>query len=156
MSCKHEAMYWYPAPHNETGWKCADCDFKPGEPPGYSPQHDRDLIRDKCWCLLHDLVDAELVSVSNSDHGESLASRAASIARYERRFDQESIVAILTRLCAGDGSFWRDQHEKILAGQDPRERCACGQLANCYCNGKRACCHEHLQIALGRDPKEPW
>lgn len=132
-------MYWYPAPHNERGWKCADCGFQPGEEPGYSPQHDRDLIYTKCWCILHDLADAKLVSVSNSGHGRSLADAAARIARDQRTFDQESIVAILAKLCAGDGEYWRELHEGILSGNDPRHRCHCGKIAHISCGGQHYC-----------------
>jgi hypothetical protein len=128
-SCKHEGLYWYSAPHDECGWFCVDCYWSPGEEPGYSPEHDRDMIDTKCDCLVHDMADAGLVSISNSDHGYGIAHSAARIARDQRTFDQESIVAIIARLCAGDGKFWRERHESILAGRDNRNRCKCGKLS---------------------------
>lgn len=142
--CDHEgSMFWYLSPHDERGWMCCDCFWQPGEEPGYSPEHDRDLIEVKCDNILLDLADEGLLSVSNGSHGESLAHHAAKIARDARTFDQESIVAILARLCAGDGSFWRDQHEAILAGKDTRRRCHCGKLARIFCGGESYCSIEH-------------
>lgn len=149
-ACKHEGMYWYSSPHNERGWCCVDCGWSPGEEPGYSPEHDRDLIRTKAWCILHDLVDADIVSISNSDHGESVASMAARKARDERCFDQESVARIILTIVAGDGAFWRERHEQILAGKDPRDRCHCGKLSNSTTwdsTGKRITrCREHWSI----------
>lgn len=137
--CKHDSLFWYPAPHDERGWLCIDCGWAPGEEPGYSPEHDRDHLRTKAWCILHDLASAGLVSVSNSGHGESIADEATRIARDARTLDQESLVAIIARICAGDGKFWREQHESILAGRDNRDRCKCGKIAEAWCNGVSYC-----------------
>lgn len=145
-SCRHASIYWYPAPNDERGWLCVDCGFAPGEEPGYSPEHDRDLLHIKVWSLLNDLADAQLVSVSNSSHGDSIVAQATRIARDARTFDQESLVAIIAKLCAGDGKFWREQHEAILAGKDNRDRCRCGKLATSisWRDGKRVTeCSEH-------------
>lgn len=141
--CKHDGMYWYPAPHDEQGWRCVDCDLRPGEEPGYSPEHDRDLLRTKVGCVLHDLADANIVSVSNSSHGEGVTDAATARCREWRRFDQESIAMVLLLILAGDGAYWREMHEKILGGDDPRKRCHCGKLAHIYCGGEAYCCFEH-------------
>lgn len=138
-TCEHRGLYWYAAAHDERGWLCVDCGLAPGEEPGYSPQHDRDHLYIKCSCILHDMADAGLVSISNSSHGEGVAHHAAQIARDARTLDQESIVAIIARLCAGDGKFWRERHESILAGRDNRDRCRCGRLAHAWCNGVSYC-----------------
>lgn len=128
-ACKHSGLYWYASPHDEHGWYCVDCQWSPGEEPGYSPEHDRDLLETKVDCILQDLVMAELVSVSNSDHGHEIIAHAVRVCRDARTLDSESIAAVLTKICAGDGKFWREQHESILAGQDKRNRCACGKLS---------------------------
>lgn len=150
--CKHDSLYWYAAPHDERGWICVDCGWSPGEEPGYSPEHDRDHLETKCHCILHDMADAGLVSVSNGSHGDSLAASAAQIARDARTLDQESIVAILARLCAGDGAFWRERHESILAGRDNRDRCKCGTIARMWINGVAHC----DQCDPWRNRKEPF
>lgn len=141
-ACKHHGLYWYASPHDERGWYCVDCQWSPGEEPGYSPEHDRDHLETKVDCILQDLVMAELVSVSNSDHGHSIIASAVRICRDQRTLDSESIAAVLTRICAGDGKFWRERHESILAGRDNRDRCHCGKLAHIYCGGKSYCSYE--------------
>ena len=40
--CESE-LHWYPA-INEEGWRCCSCEFKPGEPAGYEPRLDVELI----------------------------------------------------------------------------------------------------------------
>lgn len=161
-TCSHESLYWYSSPHDERGWLCVDCGWAPGEEPGYSPEHDRDRLWMKCWCLLHDMADAGLVSVSNSSGGDALASAAERIARDARTLDQESIVAILAKLCAGDGAFWRERHESILAGRDNRNRCHCGKLAHIWQSGPNGgthyCSYEHSPDVMAGlvDSKEPF
>lgn len=152
-ACVHRGLYWYASPHDERGWYCVDCQFSPGEEPGYSPQHDRDLLHTKVSCILHDLVDAELVSVSNGSHGESIEAEAVRICRDQKTLDSESIAAVLTRICAGDGAYWRKHHEAILAGKDERERCHCGKLAHCFTGGKSYC---SFDCQPKRDGNTPW
>jgi hypothetical protein len=152
LNCTHnDGLYWYLSPHDERGWMCVTCFWRPGEEPGYSPQHDRDLLDVKVNCILMDLADEGLLSVSNGSEGDGLVARASRIARDERTLDQESIVAILAKLCAGDGEFWRKQHESILAGDDQRRRCACGKLAHIFCGAAAYC-------SFACEPKrdEPW
>lgn len=94
MTCadgNHTGLYWYPAA-NEEGWLCVDCEVKPGEPPGYSPQHDRSCLREKVWSLVHELADAKLISVSNSSHGEGLADAVTRRLHGSNRLDQYTII----------------------------------------------------------------
>ncbi len=106
-TCEHD-FHWFADPANERGWRCVACEHKPGEPPGFSPAHDRSHVERK---VRH-------------------------------------------------ATFWREISEGILAGKDPRDRCACGALSSITTwkdrNRVVACSHEHLQVALGRDPTEPF
>lgn len=137
-TCEHRDLYWYSArgAPNEGGWQCVNCDLRPGEPPGYSPAHDRSHLRTKVWSILHDLVNAGIVYVSNSDHGESLTDAATSTAEASGNLDQYSIaLAILSIMAPSHAVFWRERGEAIVAGRDDRERCACGALANVFTSG---------------------
>jgi hypothetical protein len=129
--CEHESMFWYSAPANEQGWRCANCNFQPGEPPGYSPLHDRDLLHVKVWSILDDLHNHEIVYISNGSEGDVLVRDATTRCREERVVDQESIARVLLQIVAGDGKYWREKHEQFLAGNDPRDRCRCGALSTC-------------------------
>ena len=51
---------------------------------------------------------------------------------------------VLLQILAGDGDFWRDRHEKILAGNDPRERCHCGKIAHIFSGGAAYCSGAHM------------
>lgn len=161
-ACAHSGLYWYAAPSNERGWKCADCDWQPGEEPGFSPQHDRSHLRTKVECVMHDLHDASIIYVSNGGCGESLANAVTAACLARSLYDSVSIARVILEVEADEkhAKFWRDIGEGVVAGKDPRERCACGALSHVttWKDRKRvvACSHEHLQIALGRDPKEPW
>lgn len=161
-ACAHAGLYWYAAPATEQGWKCADCGWQPGEPPGFSPHHDRSHLRTKVWCIVHDLHDAGIIYVSNGTGGEALVDVAVDRCRERNLYDSASIARVILELEASDrhAKFWRDISEGILAGKDPRDRCACGALSRVtsWRDGQRvvACNHEHLQVALGRDPKEPF
>lgn len=151
MTCQHE-FYWYAAPHNEQGWKCAACKHKPGEPPGFSPELDRSRTYDKVSGILMDMVNADLVSVSNGSAGDGIAASVADRCHETRRFDQESIVYFIADLCAGDGKYWRELGERLMAGDDPRPRCPCGKLATIYTGSLRYCSSE----CEGRNPGLPF
>lgn len=157
-TCPHGSLYWYAEPANERGWRCADCGFQPGEEPGYSPQHDRDLLRTKVWCIVMDLHDKEIIYVSNSDCGEALTNQVTRLCRDRQVCDSVSIARIALEIEANDrhASFWRERHVGILAGKDPRSRCACGKLAHQWCNGIAACGREHMDNALVAAGMEPW
>lgn len=160
-TCKHDGLYWYAAPADEKGWRCADCGWQPGEDPGYSPQHDRSHLSLKVGCIIQDLHDREIIYVSNGTCGEVLTSQSVALCIERRLYDSVSIARVVLELEADDehAKFWRDRGEGIVAGADPRHRCACGKLANVSTSeggGTRACSHEHLQIALGRNPADPW
>jgi hypothetical protein len=133
MTCKHESLYWYPAPATEQGWKCADCKWQPGEPPGYSPQHDRSHLETKVWCVLNDLHNHEIVYVSNGSAGDGIVHDITATVRRSGKLDQYSIaLAILKGMTPSHAKYWRETSIGILKGQDPRHRCACGKLATSY------------------------
>ena len=149
MACEHKRFIWIPTGPNERGWKCDSCDFKPGEPPGYDPQRDRSDIREKVHAVLFQLHLTDIVYVSNSDHGEWLAAEVATRCVREDTFDQLSIVRFLCEALDDDGkhsAHWRDQAQGILAGNDPRERCACGALATVFVVGGEKTCSEHARF----------
>lgn len=127
--CEHAAMYWTPVT-NEDGWRCADCGYKPGEEPGYSPEHDRADLRDKVDSLLHYLHEQDLVSVSNGSEGEGIVSYVTSEMREAGTYDQQSIiVAIVSYGRESHAKFWKERGDSIVAGRDNRERCHCGKIA---------------------------
>lgn len=157
--CPHDGLYWYAHPHDEAGWKCVDCGWQPGEPPGFSPAHDRSHLGIKASCIVHDLADAKIISVSNASHGDSLAAHAASVCTERNLYDSVSIAHVILELEGTErhASFWRDISEGILAGKDPRERCHCGQLARVWRGGPNggthACGFDHLESKPARPPR---
>lgn len=137
--CPHANLYWYPA-INEEGWKCADCGTKPGEPPGYSPQHDRSHMYVKVDNILQELVTAQLVHVSNSSAGEWITSEVMKVCIVAGTFDQYSILKAILDLpdmTESHAKFWKEIGEGVITGNDPRARCECGALAEIY-SGKDA------------------
>lgn len=160
--CKHSGLFWYAAPANEQGWKCPDCGWRPGEPPGFSPQHDRDLVDVKVGCILMLLHESEIIYVSNGSSGDSITGLVVQRCRRRGIYDSVSIARFILDLEGGTrhAKFWRDIAMGIMAGKDPRPRCACGQLATqwSHSNGVslQACSYEHMQLARGADPKEPF
>jgi hypothetical protein len=154
--CSHDGLYWFAAPANETGWRCTNCGHQPGEPPGFSPQHDRSHLRTKVRCIVHDLHDAGIIYVSNVSDGANLTTVAVTACRSRNLYDSVSIARVVLELEADDAhaKFWRGVSEGILAGKDQRHRCACGKLATQSCGGHRACCHDHMQLALGASAKD--
>jgi hypothetical protein len=128
--CTHEDLYFYACPATEAGWKCASCDFRPGEPPGFSPEHDRSRIRMKVMGLLLDLHNHELVCVSNGSHGDGLEEMVAVRCEREERFDQYSILLfLLEAMTPSHAEYWKKISKGVLTGNDPRHRCACGALS---------------------------
>ncbi len=132
--CKHE-FHYYPAV-NEDGWQCCYCKHKPGEPAGYSPQIDRELLYIKVDGLLRDLVMHGFVHVSNGSAGDSIAHHVAQQMRSAGTFDQYSIVAALVVLMNGGPSdeyghaaYWKRVGEGVISGHDIRDRCHCGALS---------------------------
>lgn len=154
MTAEHShELYWHADPCNERGWKCIACDYRPGEPAGFSPERDRSHLVTKIESILHTLHDAEIVYVSNGDHGAWIASRVASACRARDLYDSVSIARLVLEVLgdAAHAKFWRDISEGILVGRDPRPRCHCGKLSNAYVNGKRYC-SEHGFEAIGAEP----
>jgi len=151
VGCAHAGLYWYPAPADERGWRCVDCDWRPGEPPGFSPQHDRSHLQLKAWCILHDMHESGIVFVSNSSEGDSIAASTADMARASRRYDSASIARIILERYANAEhvQYWRSIGDGIVAGRDPRERCHCGALATVFTLGggtRSATCSEHWEL----------
>ena len=161
--CTHSNSLFY-FPHiNEAGWKCADCGFQPGEPPGFSPQTDREEIWTKVYCLLNDFSNADLINISNGSEGDYLTAIVADKCKHADRYDQYTILRfILEEIQPGHADFWENISKGILAGKDPRDRCACGELATgrTHKNGKRVdYCSKHRDygdiIANEPDSTEP-
>lgn len=134
--------YWF-ACCNEDGWRCVDCGDNPGEPEGFSPKLDRELIEIKVYCLLNDLADNQLVSVSNATAADYLTADVADQCRKLGRYDQQTILKLIIEADAGShAKFWQEISEGILSGNDKRDRCHCGKLATLHA-GKKHFCPEH-------------
>ncbi len=132
--------HWYLTGTNEEGWRCCGCGKKPGEPPGFCPELDRALIHRKVFGILHDLHDSNVVYLSNSSMGEAIEACVAARCVEELRFDQYSIVLfILESLTPSHAKYWADLSEAIVAGNDSRRRCYCGQLATSSSGAKYSC-----------------
>lgn len=132
-TCEHRGLFWYLAACNEDGWRCVDCDLRPGEPAGYSPQHDRSHLRVKVWSILHDLHEAGFIYASNSDHGEWIVSKAATECDRDGIRDQYGIIAVILRQLAPEHTaYWTRISDGVMSGKDERDRCPCGALADLY------------------------
>ena len=149
-TCRNN-VFWYPA-INEAGWKCCGCGYRPGEPAGFDPQRDRDDIYGKCFAILTDLADSNLLSVSNGSMAESMALSAARKCREAGLYDQTTIIRLLAEINSSHADYWRDVSEGILAGRDPRARCdadGCSRLA-CSCTWRDTVpvrrCREHSVV----------
>lgn len=138
--CNGKEFRWRSSPCNEDGWECCSCNNKPGEPSGFCPQLDRELVAVK----IHDLLLAlsghlggtEFIYVSNGSMGEVVVASVAAACRATSFYDQGYILTrILVALGEANGSdYWQRISKGILAGKDPRERCPCGRLANLFSN----------------------
>lgn len=144
-TCSHAKVWWRPSPHDEAGWMCVGCGIRPGEPPGFSPQHDRDLLVHKAEVTLLAMHDAEIIHVSNRSEGLEVARLAAEKCRERDAYDSASIARAILDVVADDRhtAYWRDISNSILAGNDPRPRCSCGKLATVWQSGGRRTCGEH-------------
>jgi hypothetical protein len=132
-------LYYYAAT-NEDGWKCSACGIRPGEPAGYSPELDRSLIDRKVDGLLHDASSAKLVYVSNSSAGDGIVSSVAAECRRLGRYDQGTILLLIVQgWTKSHADYWQRISDGIIAGNDPRERCSGGRLANMYTGNNRYC-----------------
>jgi hypothetical protein len=149
MECTNGHDYqWKPDDCNEAGWFCVYCDHRPGEPAGFSPQLDRELIYWKVGGLLHDICDMDLIYISNGTGADLLTSAVADRCVKEGRFDQYSILLfILEEVTADHAKYWKGVSDGIVAGKDPRDRCACGTLANSWTNGKHYCSDHRPSMA---------
>ena len=152
-TCEHE-FYWSAPAINEVGWFCITCRHKPGEPPGFDPQLDRELISEKCSAILGELVDTGWFCPMNSDVGLAMSAAAARACVDTGCFDQQTIVATLMGSPSGIHSsvsyaaYWKQISEGILSGHDERARCHCGELATAFKIGKGqsiGTCREHTR-----------
>lgn len=141
-------FYYYPA-LNEAGWKCLTCNFKPGEPEGFSPLLDRDLVYEKIESLAESLTEGDIFCISNSTEADLMISEVVDRCISNGYFDQTSIVKYLLEARSGRAEYWKDLSENILAGNDPRPRCDekdCGKLATMISSKKF--CKEHMSFSF--------
>jgi hypothetical protein len=137
--CAEHNYHYYPSV-NEDGWRCVDCDYKPGEPAGYSPETDRREIWTKVYGILMDACDAKLIHISNGSGADALASIVAKRCETEGRYDQYSILSYaLAELTPEHAEYWENISSGVLWGNDPRDRCHCGQLATMNVGGSHYC-----------------
>lgn len=142
--CTHEWV-WKPS-INEDGWHCFFCSVKPGEPAGYSPQIDRDLLEEKIEQIISTLHDSQLLYISNNDYAIYLINAVKNLCQENKKFDQYSIVEYIFRELSDHGDYWKIIGDNILAGNDQRARCLCGQLATCFRSSggqKTYSCYKH-------------
>lgn len=138
-NCKHENVAYYPAT-NEEGWKCLDCPEPLGEPEGYSPQLDRSHIYDKVNGLLLELHESKFIHVSNGTGGDVLTEAVVKECQRSGLYDQVSIMQYILALGEeGHAAYWKEIGDGIIAGNDPRDRCGCGQLATSSCGKQKSC-----------------
>ena len=131
MSCEHE-YHWVSQDCNEYGWHCLHCQEPfTGEPPGYSAEFDRDKIISKVESVIWDLVDANFLYFSNSSQLNFVIDQVASWCRRKEKFDQYSIIRRVFKEL-DHSEYWRDIGRGVRGGNDPRERCTCGNLATIY------------------------
>lgn len=129
-ACNGEHWFTYRPAINEEGWHCALCDHRPGEPPGYAPELDRDAIHRKVYALLTHLHEQRLVYVSNGTEGDGIIAAVADRCVAAGRYDQGTILLFLLEAMTPDGAaYWQRIGDGIRAGNDPRERCPCGKLS---------------------------
>jgi len=123
-----DQLFWYPA-INEQGWKCCSCGHQPGEPAGYSPHRDKALIEIKVSGLLHDVADANLISISNGSHGEGMTAIVARRCVDLDRYDQTTILRLIFEADASHCDYWHKVGSGVRTGEDPRRRCPGGRLS---------------------------
>lgn len=137
--CTHENIAYYPE-LNEAGWKCLDCEIKPGEPEGYSPGLDRSHTYDKVYRILDDLHNSNLVYCSNGTGADVLCEIVVTHCKRTGLYDQISIMQYILALgFNGHAAYWKTVGDGIVSGNDPRDRCTCGKLATTYQGDKKSC-----------------
>lgn len=140
MTCQHE-WAWDLRGCNEDGWRCCACNYRPGEPAGYSPTLDRLELDVKVGDIQMAMYNSELTYFSNAVHGDSVTDQVVRQCRELGQYDQRTIAILI--LDAGHSShakYWRELGDAIVAGNDPRTRCNCGALATSF--GRIAVCSE--------------
>jgi hypothetical protein len=138
VTCTCGGQLFYYAAINEDGWKCSACGTQPGEPKGFSPALDRALIKTKVSGILHDVAGAKLIHVSNGSAGDSIEACVAAECQRLGRYDQGTILMLIVEGWAkGHADYWQPIADGIIAGNDPRDRCAGGRLATMYRGGTK-------------------
>jgi hypothetical protein len=132
--CSNE-QYWHWTPAgNEEGWECGECQSKPGEPEGYCPELDRDHLYDKVYALLlflcGEMGGYKFLSISNGAEGEYLTQDIVGKCRELGMYDQTTICRLAFEADQSHAEYWKEISDGILSGNDPRDRCHCGKLAN--------------------------
>lgn len=135
---------------NERGWVCVECDEQTvGEPPGFSPFLDRELIDRKAENLAQHLVTAGLISLPEMWYLELCGGYVAEKCNDIKTYDSYTVMQFVLECwanydflahhgaehCQGTGghaAFWKNISDGVLAGNDPRDRCECGELATVY------------------------
>ena len=89
---------------------------------------------------------------ATSGAGATLASVACAVAtecQEKHRYDQLFIFSqILDAVGAQSHSdFWKKINDGVAAGEDPRDRCACGKLATSWSNTGPARCSDCCNAA---------
>lgn len=99
-------------PCNESGWKCVDC----SKGLGFRPDLDRELTEIKVHGILHDLVEAKVIYVSNATMGDIIACNVTVRCRELGMFDQYTIARLILEddNLAGHGPFWKQKAEELL------------------------------------------
>jgi hypothetical protein len=134
--CKSTEFRYAPAAPTEEGWCCARCDLKPGEPLGFCPELDASDTSGKVTDILFRLTGEtggpSWLYISNGTEGEGVVHSVVQQCQEAGIYDQSFIV--LRLFAAADygethSAFWKKISDGVRAGNDPRVRCACGQLA---------------------------
>lgn len=145
IECKH---HWtWNSETNEKGWYCLNCDFRPGEPPGFSPQLDVEQCEEKVNSLLTQLHNQELLYISNADMGEAIVEDVVERCHQSQRYDQRSILEFILTDPNIRSDYWVNLGRQIREGNDPRKRCShegCGKLSVGGAIGGPQFCNEHF------------
>jgi hypothetical protein len=151
--CGTELLTWRLSPANETGWQCMDCLRRPGEPPGFCPELDREFTETKVNAILEDLNGYQLVYVSNGDQGEHAHhDRGEEVPGNRLLRPILDPGLLIEELNATHAAYWKGISEGVISGIDPRSRCWCGELAKVFIvGGESFCGSEHKQQAGQKD-----
>lgn len=100
-------------PCNESGWKCVDC----SKGLGFRPDLDRELTEIKVHGILHDLVEAKVIYVSNATMGDIIAANVVGECKRLDMYDQVTIARLILEdpnISDGHGTYWKQQAEEYF------------------------------------------